>query len=267
MTLSLHQSTSAAAGYRKSLEGWARAGIKLVELTNTSLDEFLKTSDLPAAKRVLTDLGLTAVQGAVGVTGLWEPNPNRAAAFEELKRRCEMYAQLGLKAVYATTVCNSKISADDYKAVPDHLRAAGEIARQFQLALRIEFVRSSTFISTLPTLLMLTRAAAHPSVWPMLDCYHFWTGLSKMEDLDGLRPGELGHVHFQDTPDMPRELLDTFSRVIPGDGICPLAAILRKLAGKGYKGPLSVELFLPKFQQADPFEVAREIHQKCERYL
>ena len=128
MTLSLYQTTSAAAGYRKSLEGWARAGIKLVELTNTALDEFLKTSDLPAARRVLTDLGLTAVQGAVGVTGLWEPNPNRAAAFEELKRRCEMYAQLGLKAVYATTVCNSKISADDYKPVPDHLRAAGEIA-------------------------------------------------------------------------------------------------------------------------------------------
>ena len=101
----------------------------------------------------------------------------------------------------------------------------------------------------------------------MLDCYHFWTGLSKMEDLDGLRPGELGHVHFQDTPDMPRELLDTVSRVIPGDGVCPLGAILRKLAEKGYKGPLSVELFLPKFQQADPFEVAREIRQKCERYL
>jgi len=39
--------------------------------------------------------------------------------------------------------------------------------------------------------------------------------------------------------------------------------ILRKLAHKGYAGPLSVELFLPRFQQGDPFEVAKEIHQKA----
>lgn len=267
MTLSLHQTTSAAAGYRKSLEGWAQAGIKSVELTNTVLEEFLKSEDLAAAGRVLKDLGLTAVQGAVGVTGLWEPNPNRTAAFSELKKRCEMYASLGLKSVYATTVCTVKVAPDDYRAAVDHLRAAGEIARHFSLSFRVEFVRSSTFISTLPTLLRLTREAAHPNVAPMLDCYHFFSGLSKMEDLDAVRPGEIAHVHFQDAPDMPRELLDTVTRVIPGDGICPLVAILRKLAGKGYLGPLSVELFLPKFQQADPGEMAREIRRKSEAVM
>ena len=31
MTLAIHQNTSNGAGYRKSLEGWARAGIKDVE--------------------------------------------------------------------------------------------------------------------------------------------------------------------------------------------------------------------------------------------
>ena len=75
MTLAIHQNTSAAAGYRGSLEGWSRAGIKHVELTNTLLDEFLKTDSLQAAKRVLTDLGLTPVSSACGVFGLWEPTP------------------------------------------------------------------------------------------------------------------------------------------------------------------------------------------------
>ena len=58
MTLALHQNTSSGAGYRGSLEGWSRAGIKSVELTNTLLDGFLKTDSLPAAKRVLGDLGV-----------------------------------------------------------------------------------------------------------------------------------------------------------------------------------------------------------------
>ena len=71
-------------------------------------------------------------------------------------------------------------------------------------------------------------------------------------------------MHFQDVPDLPRELLDSTTRFIPGDGIAPLNRMLRKLAEKEYAGPLSVELFLPKFQQGDPFEVAREIRQKSE---
>ncbi len=267
MTLAMHQNTSAGAGYRKSLEGWARAGITQVELTNTLLDDFLKTDDLAAARRVLTDLGLTAVQGATGVTSLWEPNPDRGAALENLKKRCEMYAALGLNRVYATTGASQKFSLEDYKAAPGNIHEAGEIAKQFNLALRIEFVRTSTFISTLTTILNLTRAAAHPSVSILFDCYHFWSGLNKLEDLDLIRPGEIGHVHFQDVPEMPRELLDNSTRFIPGDGVSPLTQILRKLADNGYAGPLSVELFLPKFQQGDPFEVAREIRPKAEAVM
>jgi len=267
MALAIHQNTSAGAGYRSSLEGWSRAGIKNVELTNTLLDDFLKTDSLAAARRVLTDLGLTAVHGATGVTGIWEPNPNRAASLENLTKRCDMFAALGLSRVYASTATTQKITLEDYKAGVDNMREAGDIAKQFNMSLRIEFVRTSSFISTMTTLLKMTRAAVHPNLAPMFDCYHFWSGLNKLEDLDLLRPSEIGHVHFQDVPDIPRELLDNSTRIIPGDGVSPLIHILRKLADKGYSGSLSVELFLPKFQQGDPFEVAREIRQKAESVM
>ena len=267
MTLAIHQNTSAGAGYRRSLEGWSRAGIKYVELTNTLLDEFLKTDSLAAARRVLTDLGLTPVSCACGVPGLWEPNPNHAAALENLKRRCEMFGTLGLNHIYAPTATTQKFTQDDYKAGVDNMREVGEVAKQFQMTAMAEAVRTSTFISTLTTLLKMTRAAGHPNLAPLLDCYHFWSGLNKLEDLDLIRPGEIGHVHFQDVPDIPRELLDNTTRFIPGDGISPLTRILRKLADKGYAGPLSVELFLPKFQQGDPYEIAREIRQKAETVM
>jgi sugar phosphate isomerase/epimerase len=267
MTLAMHQNTSNGAGYRKSLEGWARAGIKDIEITNTLLDEFLKTDSLASARAVITDLGLNLVHAATGVTGLWEPNPNRAAALDDLKKRCEMYANMGLNRVYAATATSKKVTVEDYEAGPENMHDAGEVAKQFNMSLRIEFLRTSTFISTLPTILKMTRAAAHPNIVPMLDCYHFWSGLNKLEDLDMIRPGEIGHVHFQDVPDIPRELLDLSTRIIPGDGISPLTRILGKLSEKGYAGPLSVELFLPKFQQGDPYEVAREIRVKSEAIM
>jgi sugar phosphate isomerase/epimerase len=267
MSLAIHQNTSAGAGYRPSLEGWSRAGIKNVELTNAPLDGFLKTDSLAAARRVLTDLGLTPVSCACGVGGLWEPNPNHAAALGQFRMRCEQFSALGLTRIYAPTATTAKFTEDDYKVAGDNMHAVGEIARQFNMIAMVEAVRASTFISTLPTLLRTTRAAAHPNLAPLLDCYHFWSGLNKLEDLDAIRSGEIGHVHFQDVPDMPRELLDNTTRFIPGDGVSPLVKILRTLSSKGYAGPLSVELFLPKFQQGDPFAVAREIRQKSETVM
>jgi sugar phosphate isomerase/epimerase len=113
----------------------------------------------------------------------------------------------------------------------------------------------------------VTREAAHPNVGVMFDFYHFWSGNNKLEDMDQIRPGEIQHVHFQDVPDIPRELFDNNTRVIPGDGVAPVVPMLKKLAEKGYAGPLSVELFLPKFRDGSPYEAAREIKQKCEAVM
>ncbi len=264
MTLSIHQNTSRAAGFRNSLEGWAKAGIKNVELTDNLLDQFLKTDDIAAARRVVSDLGLTPVSCASVLPDFWIPSPNRAAAMDTWKKRCEQFSSFGIPRIYCPAVTTRKVTADDYKAALDCIREGGEAAQQFKMVAMIEFARNSSFIATLTTSLKLMREAAHPNVHPMLDCYHFWSGLSKFEDLDLLRTGELAHVHFQDVPDIPRELLDNSTRLIPGDGISPLVRILQKLAEKGYSGALSVELFLPEFTQGDPFEVAQRIRAKAE---
>src|SRR5450631_3092519 len=96
MTLCIHQNTSRGAGYRKSLEGWARAGIKNVELTDVLLDEFLKADDLAAARRIVTDLGLTPESCAAVLADFWLPNPGRPALLDTWKKRCEQFSSFGL---------------------------------------------------------------------------------------------------------------------------------------------------------------------------
>ena len=264
MVLCIHTNTSAAAGYRGALEGWAKAGIRNVELNSTIVDEFLKTDTLDGARKVLADNAMTAVHGAVTVGGLLEPNSDRVTAIEALKRRLDLFASLGVKKVYTTSAGMQKLALDDYKVVADNMRSVGEMAKPFNMIVSVEFIRASAYMSTLLTALKVTREAAHPNFGLLFDFYHFWSGLNKLEDMDQIRTGEIQHVHFQDVPDLPRELLDNNTRIIPGDGVSPLDAMLRKLADKGYSGPLSVELFLPKFQNGDPYEIAREIRQKCE---
>lgn len=264
MTLSIHQNTSRAAGYRKSLEGWARAGIKFVEITDVMLDEFLKTETVAAAKRVLTDLGLTPVSSAAVLPDVWIPGEARTASLDTWKRRCEQFSTIGLEKIYCPSITSRRVTAEDFKATPGCIREVGDIAKQFNLIAMIEFARTSTHLSTLRSTLTVIREAAHPNVRPMLDFFHFWSGMSKFEDLDMIRPGEIAHVHFQDILDTPRELIDNNGRVIPGDGNAPVVAILRKLVEKKYTGPLSVELFLMELTQSDPYEVASRIKQKCE---
>ena len=179
-----------------------------------------------------------------------------------------MFATLGLNHVYAPTPATQKFTQDDYKAGVDNMRQVGEIARQFRhdgdgrirARVHVHFHADHDAANDAGRRASESQGASSIAITS-------GPATSKFEDLDLLQPGDIGHVHFQDVPDMPRELLDNTTRFIPGDGITPLTRILRKLADSGYAGPLSVELFLPKFQQADPYELAREIRRKAEAVM
>ncbi len=264
--LCMHQTTSAASDYRHSLEGYAKAGYKYVELIPPMVDPFIQKEGMPAARRLLSDLGLKAVSCS-GVRGLAEPGAERAKALSDLKKRAEVTAELGVDRMVCPCGATARYSQDDYARGVENLREAGEIAKPFGVVVMLEFMRGSTFIGTLPTALKMTREAAHPFVKPMFDCYHFWAGLSKLEDLELIHSGEIHHAHFQDVPDIPRELLDGTTREIPGTGVSPLRKILAGLRSKGYGGPLSVELFYPRFQHGDPYEIAMEIRRSAEPFL
>ena len=267
MLLSLHQNTSRSAGYQGSLEGWAKAGIRYVELNDRLLDGFLENDTLAAARRLLTDLDLTPVSAAAVLPDLWIPGPARPASLETWRRRCDQFASLGLERIYSPSTTTRPVTADDFAATPDCIREAGEIAREYDLTAMIEFIRTSSHLATLTSALRVIREAAHPNVRPMLDFFHFWSGLSKFDDLDLLHPGELAHAHFQDLLETPRELINNDSRLIPGDGIAPVVRIIQKLAEKEYAGALSVELFRSEWVEGDPYEVATEIRQKCEAVM
>jgi sugar phosphate isomerase/epimerase len=267
MQLALHQNTSRGAGFRGSLEGWARAGIRYVEITDVLLDEFLQSDTLAGARRLLDDLELAPVSAAAVLPDVWIPGPARAASLETWRKRCDQYAALGLDKLYCPSITSRPVTAEDFAATPDCIREVGEIARGRGLTAMIEFARTSTHLATLSSTLRVIRTAAHPAVRPMLDFFHFYSGLSKLEDLELLEPGELAHVHFQDLKAGPRELIDNAWRLIPGDGVAPVVPMLRKLAEKRYAGPLSVELFRAELVDGDPFAVAAEIRAKCDAVM
>jgi 2-keto-myo-inositol isomerase len=62
----------------------------------------------------------------------------------------------------------------------------------------------------------------------------------------------------------PRQTISDKDRVNPGDGIAPLADIIRTLRAIDFNGYLSIELFNPDYWKRDALEVAREALRKMQ---
>jgi sugar phosphate isomerase/epimerase len=80
-----------------------------------------------------------------------------------------------------------------------------------------------------------------------------------MAQVGYLRGDNIGIVHVNDYPaEPPRETITDASRVFPGDGVAPSAALARRLHAAGYTGYLSLELFIEAFPGRTALEVAQE---------
>ncbi len=258
MTVCMHEASSDRIDFKTAMEGYSKAGIRAVEPQLTKVREFAQKESPATARRLLADLGLKPASSSNQI-GLAEPGDARARSLEDLKWKVELAQAIGCDRLVAPSAGAGQYTEDDYKRGVDNLREAAEIAKPFGVALMLEFSKFSRFVGSLPTALKLVRDANHPNVRVMLDTYHFWSGISKFEDLELLRDGELHHLHFEDTPvDPPREILGQPHRKFPGEGVAPLRRIVDVLKRKKYAGAASLEMFDPAIQAMDPYQVAQK---------
>lgn len=260
----MHEATSERFDFRTAMEGYAKAGIRYVEPNLLKVREFAQKESVAAAKKLLDDLGLK-VASTSNQLGLMEPSEQRLKNLEELKWKVEMAQAIGGDRLVTPSAGAGMYTEEDYKRGVDNMREAGEIAKPFGIALMIEHARTSRFIGSLPTALKVVRETNHPNVKVMMDTYHFWGGISKFEDLELLRDGELHHLHFEDVPaDPPREIQGQPHRAFPGEGIAPLRRIIEVLKRKKYAGAVSFETFNPEVQATDPYQVAMRVRAAIE---
>jgi len=263
----MHGITSSGSDFRTVMEGWAGAGITAAEPDLPSARTFEQANGPGSARRLMDDLGIRAVS-STNQLYLEESGPRRAQAIEDLKWKVVMAQSLGADRLVIPSAATEAHTSHDYAQVMDNLHEAAEIARPNNVTLMVEFTRLSTLINNLRTSMEIVRTINHPNLRYMIDVYHLWAGMSKFEDLDLVVPGEIHHVHFADTPAAPRlEVAERKDRAFPGEGIAPLQRIVDKLVEKGYSGPLSLELFDPAIQKADPETIARRGIETITPYL
>lgn len=138
------------------------------------------------------------------------------------------------------------------------LRRMAEEARRFGVRVGFEFLGfPACSVSTVRAARGIVADVDDSGVGLVLDAFHFYIGGSQPEDLDGLDAARIFIVHLDDAePGEPASLSDA-QRLLPGEGVIPLRALVGRLQAAGYRGAYSLELFRPEYWAWDPVELAR----------
>src|SRR5688500_7262863 len=262
-------------GVARDLGAMHEAGWPAVELWLRHWDALIAADGMAAARRALDDSGLVVAGGCAQPGLLFSKGDELQRYRDELRLRLEQCQALGAPHLVVTAgpaQSQDPLTADNLKEAAANLRMASDLASDYGVRLGIEFLKGVRLVNNLSTALHLAELVGRENVGVLLDPFHFYAGLSKMEDLEGVvaQPGRLFFVHVNDVPASPRELWADADRVLPGTGCVPLGAIFDSLARSGYGGYVSLELFSSAFAARwsdDPRAAARDALDSVAKYL
>ncbi len=255
--------TATIMGHKLSLaeeiEIAAKAGWQGIEVWIRNIRRYVdEGGSLRDARKRIDDLGLRLVS-AIGFTR-WavDDDAQRAEGMQQFKEEMELVAQLGGTHIAASPAGINRTPGVDLFQVAGRYRALLELGRQVGVIPQLEIWGSAQTLGTVGEAALVACQADHPDACLLLDAYHMYKGGSSFECLKLLCGAKMHAFHVNDYPDdPPRETINDSHRVYPGDGVCPLASVLRTLHDTGFRGMLSLEVFNRDYWQQDPLTVAK----------
>lgn len=250
----LNASTIRGTPVLRQIEVAARAGYEGIELWFADTDAHVaRGGTLGEIRRALDDHGLK-VPTVIYLGGWFEcPDGDWSRVKANCRRRLDEAAVLGAPFVIAGPPggrADVETGVGRYRELLACGRAAGSLPA-------FEFLGFVEQFCTVESALDVLDRVGDAAGTTVVDPFHVHRGGGSFEGLARLRADQIAVAHFNDAPALPpRERQQDGDRVWPGDGVLPLGRYLDLLAGTGYRGWLSLELFREDLWARDPMEVA-----------
>jgi len=234
-----------------------KAGYNAIEPWLGKLNDYKNNGgSLKDLSKRIEDHGLT-VESAIGFARwIVDDDAQRAKGLEDARRDMDLLAQLGAKRI-AAPPAGARGTVDPMAAAKRY-RALLEIGDEIGVVPQIEMWGGNPSIGRVSTAIYIAIEAGHPDACFLGDVYHTYKGGSDFEGLKMLGPQALQHFHWNDYPaDPPVDTIGDEHRVFPGDGIAPIADIVRGFLQVGATPVLSLELFNREYWAMDALDAAK----------
>lgn len=260
--LAINSVSTIRAGLAESLAAYHAAGFRNVEFPLRHVREYLARGyALADVRRLLERHEMQCVGGFDTIVECFSPPAQRARNHARIVVAAELLAELGGSRMVVGTDGPSERPADP---VGEMAAVFGGVAASIEhtgVTLCIEF-NWSPLVKSLRMAADIARRADTDRVGVVFDPAHYYCTPTKFAELSAENVAMIQHVHVDDMRDKPPELSNCNSdRVLPGEGILDLPAILGQIERHGYEGAFSIELFNEDLWAMPVEEAARRMYE------
>lgn len=251
-------------GIVREVEIASQAGFGGLEPWLDEIETFRQNGgSLPDLKKRIDDAGLR-VESAIGFFD-WavDDDAQRRQALESARQSMDLVRQIGGSRIAAPPAGATKQDGIDPRRIAERYRALLEAGEAIGVVPQVEIWGFSKTLGRLSEAAYVAIESGHPRACILPDVYHLYRGGSEFSGITLLGPSAIHVFHLNDYPAQPprRELTDA-DRLMPGDGVAPLKALMKDLRDGGFRVMLSLELFNRQYWKQDPLTVAREGYRK-----
>ncbi len=235
----------------------AEAGFEAIELWVKDIDAYLDSGGtIKDLRAYIADTGIALANAIAFFRWADADDAPREAGLAQAEREMRMLAALGCPAIAAPPYGN--MEGNTLESMAGQFARLADIARTIGIEPYLEFWGRASKLSRLSEAVFIAMESGLPDVKILLDPFHMYTGGTDVNSLAYLNGRNIGLVHVNDYPAVPgKQQITDQDRVFPGEGIAPVKEFARLLDRSGYRGYLSLELFIESYGGESAVEVAR----------
>ena len=262
--LAINSVSTRQASLEEALAAYAGAGFRQVEFVLPLVKEWLAAGHTVEETRgLLAAHGLRSIGGFQLAVECFTPPESRLANREAQRANATLIHELGGGTLVVGTAGPAQPSLDALDVVAEALRELVTSIEDLNVNVALEF-NWGPFVKSLRSAVLVCERVDHPRLGVLFDPAHYHTTVTKFEDLTAATVRWIKHVHLNDMANKPGELSDcNADRVLPGEGILDLPALIAALERHGYDGFFSIEMFNADLWQLPVAEAA----DRCYRSL
>ncbi len=265
MIIGINGATTEKCSLEEDIRIAGECGYQVVEIRMDKMEKYLEKHSFADLNKLMGKAGVRPwTINAIGMSTMQDA-AGEAKVAKETEKFAEFAAAIGCPWIVACPGGKTESTPWDEiisKSAATFAKLA-DIAWKKRVSLSFEFLGFGwSSVQTISEACAVVKEANRGNTGITIDTAHFYSGSSTLAEISTLSAQALAVFHMNDLVDKPKAEIGDYDRIMPGDGVIPLADICREVKRIGFDGVASIEIFNHDFNKQDPQAIAKTAFDK-----